>query len=82
MAEHSAETRDYESAMRYYREALLHNENHSSARLALARLHLLRGELEACDHECVTLLRTDSDNEEATLVGVVTCHKEKKNNRK
>ena len=51
-----------------YREALHHDEGHSKARLSLAELHLLKGELEACEHECVTLLRTDPGNEEATVV--------------
>ena len=51
-----------------YRDALHHDEHHSKARLSLAELHLLKGELEACEHECVTLLRTDPGNEEATVV--------------
>ena len=71
MAEHNSETKDFDNAVRFYREALLHNESHSIARLALAQLHLQRGELEACDHECVTLLRTDPDNEQATVVCIL-----------
>ena len=55
-----------------YREALHHDEGHSKARLSLAELHLLKGELEACEHECVTLLRTDQGNEEATVVSTST----------
>lgn len=50
------------------REALHHDEGNSKARLSLAELQLLKGELEACEHECVTLLRTDPGNEEATVV--------------
>lgn len=68
MAEHAAGTREYDEAVRFYREALLHNDNHSKARLALAHLHLSRGELEACEHECVTLLRLDPSNEEAIVM--------------
>lgn len=68
MAEHYTQLRNHDSAVRFYREALLHNDGHSPSRLALAHLHLSKGELEACDHECVTLLRTDSDNEEAAVV--------------
>ena len=68
IAEHNAQLRNYDDAIRLYREALLHNESHSPARLALARLHLTKGELDACDHECVTLLRTDPENEQAAVV--------------
>ena len=51
-----------------YREALHHDERHSKACLSLAELHLLKGELDACEHECVTLLRTNPGNEDATVV--------------
>ena len=68
MAEHYTQLRNHDNAVRFYREALLHHEGHSPARLALAQLHLNKGELEACDHECVTLLRTDPDNEQAAVV--------------
>ena len=56
------------SKRRFYREALLHNESHAKARLALVELHILKGELDAGEHECVTLLRTNPENEEATVV--------------
>ena len=68
LAELSTQLRNHDNGVRFYREALLHNESHSPARLALAQLHLSKGELEACDHECVTLLRTDSENEQAAVV--------------
>ena len=70
MAEHNAQLRNHDNSVRFYREALLHNEGHSPARLALAQLHLTKGELEACDHECVTLLRTDPENEQAAVVRI------------
>lgn len=68
MAEHHTGARNHTDAMRLYKEALHHDESHSEARLSLADLHLQKGELEACDHECITLLRTDPDNEHATVV--------------
>ena len=68
MAELNAQLINPDNALRFYHEALHHNESHSPARLALAQLHLSKGELEACDHECVTLLRTDSENEQAAVV--------------
>lgn len=68
LAELSTQLRNHDNGVRFYREALLHNESHSPARLALAQLHLSKGELEACDHECVTLLRTDPENEQAAVV--------------
>jgi lipopolysaccharide biosynthesis regulator YciM len=68
LAELSTQLRNHDNGVRFYREALLHNESHSPARLALAQLHLSKGEMEASDHECVTLLRTDPENEQAAVV--------------
>ena len=61
--------RSYSEAQQLYREALTQDETYSEARLALANLFLLKGELELCEQECVSLLRIDPDNESATLVG-------------
>lgn len=68
MAEYKIEAKNHSEAMRFYKEALNHDDAYSKARLSLAHLHLQRLELEACEHECITLLRTDPDNEQATVV--------------
>jgi tetratricopeptide repeat protein 21B len=36
--------------------------------IALARLYLARGELDPCQHQCITLLRMDAGNEEASMM--------------
>lgn len=59
---------NYPEAQRLYREALTYDDNFTEARLALASLFLLKGELDLCEQECVSLLRVDPDNEKATLL--------------
>ena len=71
MADQYMNNRSYSEAQQLYREALTQDETYSEARLALANLFLLKGELELCEQECVSLLRTDPDNESATLVGSI-----------
>ena len=68
MAELSHLIMDDKNAIRFYSEALRKKPDYTKARLALARLFLDVGEIEACDQECVTLIQMDQDNEEATLV--------------
>ncbi len=68
MADHNVDVGNHLEAQRLYRQGLSYDEHYSEARLALAQQHLQRGELEACEQECVTLLRTDPDNETATMV--------------
>ena len=57
-------------AIELYCEALKKQHDFVEARLALAKLHLRKGDTTACDQECVILLRVDQDNEQATLVRV------------
>ena len=52
-----------------YREALLHCADDRTARLSLAQLHLLMGEVSEAEQECQTILDTDQDNQEAAMVG-------------
>jgi len=71
MADHYSMSRNFLEAQRLYKDALFHCETYSEARIALADLHLQRAELDACEQECVTLLRTDPDNERASLVSMI-----------
>ncbi len=71
MADHYGEAGNYSEAQKLYREGLSYDDHYSDARIALAQQHLQRGELEACEQECVTLLRTDPDSETASMV---RCH--------
>lgn len=66
VAESYAKTKDEEKAKSYYQEALKQDENHQNSRLALARLHLQKGELEECQSLCVQMSR--SHNEEASMM--------------
>ena len=68
MAEISNQISDFKVAVEFYCEALKKRHDFLEARLALAKLHLLQGDLMACDQECIIMLRVDQDNEQATLV--------------
>ena len=57
-----------EKAIAMYKEALKNDEGNVASMLALARFHLRRGELEKCQHQCMTLMRVDESNEEATMM--------------
>ena len=54
--------------MRFYREALLHCGEASAPRLALAQLHLVRGETEQSEEECLTVLRAEPSHQGAGMV--------------
>ena len=51
-----------------FRQALKYDEVHEDALLALARLHLKRGEVDACQQECMTLLRLNPSHEDGVLI--------------
>jgi tetratricopeptide repeat protein 21B len=53
--------------LRFYNEALKHDNANEQALLALAELHKERNELDQCQNQCVTLLRIDSTNDTATM---------------
>jgi len=62
------EQRSYEKAITFFNEALKQDETHDVSMLALARLHLQRGDYEGCEHQCQALLRVDPGNEEAAMM--------------
>jgi len=68
LAEYNDEQKNVDKALSFYNEALKHDDGHEKSMLALAKLHLARGELDACQHQCVTLLRIDPMNEEASMM--------------
>jgi tetratricopeptide repeat protein 21B len=61
LAQHYEKCRNDEKAMQYYNEALRADDAHENSMLLLAKMHLRRGELEACQHQCVTLMRISRD---------------------
>ena len=68
MAEHSVLQRNYEAAISCYKEALQFHADDDAALCALARLYLMTDDLDQCQYSCMTLLRNDKDNEEATVM--------------
>ena len=54
--------------MELYNEALRLCESHSGSLLALSKLHLSAGNMDACQQQCVVLLKHDPDNEEAAVM--------------
>jgi len=60
--------RNWDKAMEYYNEALKSHEEHAKAMLSLAKLYMADGDTEACQQQCVTLLRSYPENEEASIM--------------
>ena len=68
LADCHEQQRDAEQAAGAYSEALKHNDAHEKAILALARLQLSRGELDDAQAQCMTLMRIDGANREASMI--------------
>lgn len=60
--------RNLEYAVGYYGECLRHDDTHEKSILALARIHLVKNELDICEKQLQTLLRVDPANEEASML--------------
>ncbi|XP_014641369.1 PREDICTED: tetratricopeptide repeat protein 21B isoform X1 [Ceratotherium simum simum] len=68
IAKHSVAQRDYEKAIKFYREALVHCETDNKIMLELARLYLAQDDPDACLRHCALLLQSDQDSEAATMM--------------
>jgi tetratricopeptide repeat protein 21B len=60
--------RNLEYAIGYYGETLRNDDTHEKSILALARIHLQKGELDICEKQLMTLVRVDPTNEEASML--------------
>ena len=60
--------RDPAQARTFYEEALKHDDAHEKGTLALARLHLVSGELDAAQTLCTTLMRIDPGSQDASMM--------------
>jgi len=60
--------RNLDYAVGYYGETLRNDDTHEKSILALARIHLQKGELEVCEKQLMQLLRVDPTNEEASML--------------
>lgn len=68
LAQYLEEQRQDARAKVRYNQALKLQSAHEKSMLGLARLHLRLGELDACQAQCVTLMRVDPSNEEASMM--------------
>ncbi|CAG2246626.1 IFT139B [Mytilus edulis] len=68
MAKHVEGQRDYEKAIKFYKEALVYNENDSKVMLEVANLYLTTDDLDACQHQLMTLLKNEKENDAATIM--------------
>ncbi|CAH3021819.1 unnamed protein product [Porites evermanni] len=68
MAELSITARDYAKAINFYKEGLTYDETYLPAMLQLARMYLTVDDLDACQQQCVQLLKMDSENDDATVM--------------
>uniref|UniRef100_A0A8C3RN42 Tetratricopeptide repeat protein 21B n=1 Tax=Chelydra serpentina TaxID=8475 RepID=A0A8C3RN42_CHESE len=68
IAKHCTAQRNYEKAIKFYKEAVIHCETDNKVMLELARLYLAQDDTDACQHQCALLLKNDQDNEAATMV--------------
>ncbi|XP_039350644.1 tetratricopeptide repeat protein 21B isoform X4 [Mauremys reevesii] len=68
IAKHCTAQRNYEKAIKFYKEALIHCETDNKVMLELARLYLAQDDTDACQHQCALLLKNDQDNEAATMM--------------
>ncbi|XP_072435599.1 tetratricopeptide repeat protein 21B isoform X3 [Chiloscyllium punctatum] len=68
IAKHATDQRDYEKAIKFYKEALVYFENDHKVMLELAQLYLAQDDIDACQHQCAVLLKSDQDNDAATMM--------------
>ncbi|XP_064419793.1 tetratricopeptide repeat protein 21B [Latimeria chalumnae] len=68
IAKHSTAQRDYEKAIKFYKEALVYCETDNKVMLELARLYLEQDDIDASQHQCALLLKIDQNNEAATMM--------------
>ncbi|XP_042302110.1 tetratricopeptide repeat protein 21B isoform X2 [Sceloporus undulatus] len=68
IAKHSATQRNYEKAIRFYKEALVYCETDNKVMLELAHLYLAHDDVDSCQRQCVLLLKNDPDNSAAAMM--------------
>lgn len=68
MAEQTTQQRDYDKAIKFYKEALVYNDNDSKVMLDVAGLYLTTEDLDSCQHQLMTLLKNEKENDAATIM--------------
>ena len=64
IGEYYAGVREYERAIKSYKEATFYNDSDVTSMLHLSRLYLDNNDLDACQHQLVTLLKNNKDNDQ------------------
>ncbi|KAJ3117392.1 Tetratricopeptide repeat protein 21B [Phlyctochytrium bullatum] len=60
--------KDFGKAVEYYNEAIQNYSMHSKSLLALAKIYIQQGDINAAQNQCTALLRLDPSNEDATIM--------------
>uniref|UniRef100_A0A383W643 Uncharacterized protein n=1 Tax=Tetradesmus obliquus TaxID=3088 RepID=A0A383W643_TETOB len=68
LAEYHRRHRQFDKAEEAYKACLTHQDKHGAAHLALARLALANGQIEACQTHATALLEDQPDNEDAAIM--------------
>jgi tetratricopeptide repeat protein 21B len=68
LGQYHAEGNEPEKALDYYNESLEMDETYEKSMLALANIHLRKGDLDACQTQCYGLLRLDPEHEQANMM--------------
>ncbi|XP_069067179.1 tetratricopeptide repeat protein 21A isoform X1 [Pleurodeles waltl] len=68
LAEQYLDQKDFEKAIKYYKDALFYSESDSKVMLELARLHLIREDMESCNEQCTVLLQYDQTKDDASMM--------------
>nr|DBA19793.1 TPA: hypothetical protein GDO54_015570 [Pyxicephalus adspersus] len=68
IARHATAHRDYEKAIKFYKEALVYCETDNKVIMELAHLYLAQEDIDACQQQCTLLLKNDQHNEAATMM--------------
>ncbi|XP_032895188.1 tetratricopeptide repeat protein 21A [Amblyraja radiata] len=68
IAQLSVDQQDYDKAIRYYTEGLTFVENDPKLLIELAQLYLAKGDSNACEYQCIKLLKNIENNNDVNMM--------------
>ncbi|XP_055505957.1 tetratricopeptide repeat protein 21B-like [Leucoraja erinacea] len=68
IAQLSVDQQDYDKAIRYYTEGLTFVENDPKLLIELAQLYLAKGDSDACEYQCIKLLKNIENNNDVYMM--------------
>lgn len=68
MGKQLAEQRDFDKATKLYKEAIMHTDADGKLTLELANLYLTMDDLDGCQHQLASLLKSDKESDAATVM--------------